>query len=139
YFAKAAVNRLWAHFFGTGLVDPEDDQHVNNPPSHPELLDELAREFTAHKFDVHFLIRAITASQAYQRTSKAGQPSAESDDPRLFAHMAVKRLTPEQLFDSLAAATDYREPTARPNPNAPVVLPNRGGARAEVLALFSGG
>ena len=73
YFAKAAVNRLWAHFFGVGLVDPEDDLRKDNPPSHPELLDELAKEFVAHDFDVQYLIRAITASDAYQRTSAVGE------------------------------------------------------------------
>jgi hypothetical protein len=142
YFAKAAANRLWAHFHGTGLVDPEDDQHANNPPSHPELLDELAREFVAHKFDVPFLIRAITASDAYQRTSadKAhGSHPVGSDDSRLFARMAIKRLTPEQLFDSLAAATGYREPAPRPGADLALALLNRGGPRAEFLALFSGG
>src|SRR5262249_50376164 len=65
------------------------------------------RQFTAHQFDLKFLIRAITASQAYQRTSlltHAGQ-----DDPRRFARMAVKGLSPEQLYDSLALATGYQE------------------------------
>jgi hypothetical protein len=140
YFARAAVNRLMAHFFGTGLVDPDDDFRGDNPPSHPELLDELARQFVAHKFDVQFLIRAITATEAYQRTSAAparGRPPASLADPRLFARMAVKRLTPQQLFDSLAQATGYREPAPRQDPNVPVVLPNRGGARAEFLTLFT--
>src|SRR5207302_6517455 len=70
YFARAAVNRVWAYFFGTGLADPVDvmfDAH--NAPSHPELLDELARQFAAHRFDLKFLIRAITTSRTYQLTS----------------------------------------------------------------------
>lgn len=136
FFAKAAVNRLWAHFFGIGLVEAEDDLRADNPPSHPELLDELARQFVAHNFDVQYIIRAITASEAYHRTSASGE--GRDNNPRLFAHMAVKRLTPEQLFDSLAQATGYREPTMQTNPDVPVIR-NRGGARAEFLSLFAGG
>jgi hypothetical protein len=109
FFAKAAVNRLWAHFFGTGLVEPIDDLSEANKPSHPELLNELARQFAAHGFDQKFLIRAITSSRAYNLTSAATHPS--QNDPRQFARMAVKGLTPEQLFDSLARATGYRDPT----------------------------
>ena len=69
YFAKAIVNRMWAHFFGIGLVDPLDDMVEDNLPSHPELLDMLAREFINHDFDLKFLIRAITSTRAYQRSS----------------------------------------------------------------------
>jgi hypothetical protein len=135
YFAKAAVNRLWAHFFGIGLVDPEDDLRKDNPPSHPELLDELARQFVAHDFDVQYLTRAITTSDAYQRTSAVDEGA--DLNPRAFVRMNLKRLTPEQLFDSLAAATGYREPTTPQAPRVPV--PVRGGARAEFLNLFASG
>src|SRR5262249_17262812 len=58
YFARATVNKVWAYFFGVGLIDPVDEPGDDNPPSHPELLDELAREFAAHDFDLKFLIRA---------------------------------------------------------------------------------
>jgi hypothetical protein len=110
YFARAAVNRLWGHFFGAGLVNPVDDFTEANPPSHPELLEELAREFADHHFDVKFLIRALTLSNAYQLSGTAGESA--SANPRLFHRMALKSLTPEQLFDSLAQATGYREPTS---------------------------
>jgi hypothetical protein len=110
YFARAAVNRLWAHLFGTGLIDPVDDLSRENPPSHPELLDELARQFVASGYDAKFILRAIAFSQTYQRSSAASHPS--QDDPRLFAHMAVKGLTPEQLFDSLAQAIGYYDEAA---------------------------
>lgn len=135
FFAKAAVNRLWAHFFGIGLVDPEDDLRKDNPPSHPELLDELAKDFVAHDFDMQYLIRAITASDAYQRTSAVGEGA--DLNPRAFTRMNLKRLTPEQLFDSLASATGYREPTTPQDPRVPV--PIRGGVRAEFLNLFASG
>src|SRR5262249_31533348 len=66
FFARAAVNRMWAYYFGTGLVEPVDDLRDENPPSHPELLAELARQFAAHRFDLKFLIRGIAASRAYR-------------------------------------------------------------------------
>jgi hypothetical protein len=101
FFARAMANRLWANFFGRGIVDPVDDMHDGNPPSHPELLQELAAQFAANQFDVKFLIRAICNSQTYQRTSK----SNDKDDSgaNLFAHMAIKVNSPEQLYDSLVA------------------------------------
>jgi hypothetical protein len=107
YFARAGVNRMWSFFFGIGLTDPIDEQGDHNLPSHPELLDELARQFTEHQFDLKYLIRAIVASQAYQRTSTVS-PSAK-DDPRLFARMSVRGLSAEQLFDSLAEVTEFEE------------------------------
>jgi hypothetical protein len=108
YFSRTAVNRLWGHFFGIGIVNPVDDFTADNPPSHPELLDELARDFAAHKFDLKYLIRAITASKTYQLSSR--QTDKSQENPRLFARMALKGLSPEQLFDSIAQATGYHEP-----------------------------
>lgn len=108
YFARTAVNRMWAHFLGTGLVDPVDDFGAGNPSSHPKLLNELARAFARSDFDMKFLIRAITSSRAYQLTSR--QTHSSQDHPQLFARMAVKGLTAEQLFDSVAQATGYYEP-----------------------------
>ena len=108
YFARMAVNRLWGHFFGIGLVEPVDDFSDLNPPSHPELLDRLAAEFVRHDYDLKFLIRAITGSQAFQRTSAT--PDGEEIEPRLFARMAVKGLTADQMFRSVAQATGYFEP-----------------------------
>jgi hypothetical protein len=110
YFARAAVNRIWAQLFGIGLVDPVDDMGADNPPSHPELLDALARAFVAHGFDRKFLIRAIVLSRPYQLTSAVTEPNANetpstgTDDPRLFARMRVRGLTGEQLYDSVSQA-----------------------------------
>jgi hypothetical protein len=103
YFARAAANRVWGHFFGVGIVEPVDDFSEHNPPSHPELLDLLAREFAAHDFDLKFLIRAITASKTYQLSSRRTHPS--QGEPQHFARMNVQGLTPDQLYDSLAQAT----------------------------------
>ncbi len=103
YFAKAAANRIWGHFFGRGIVDPVDDFSDSNPPSHPELLDFLAYEFAEHKFDLKFLIQAITQSKTYQLSSRQTHDSQEN--PRDFARMSVQGLTPIQLYESLAQAT----------------------------------
>jgi hypothetical protein len=105
FFARAAVNRLWAHFFGTGFVEPVDDFHDANPPACPELLDELARQFADHGFDFKFLIRAIAHSKAYQV-----QSVRTGSSPHLYECMAVKGLTPLQIYDSFVQATGYRDP-----------------------------
>jgi hypothetical protein len=107
YFSRAAVNRIWGHFFGTGLVNPVDDFSRDNPPSHPELLDDLAREFAANGFDLKFLIRAITASRAYGLSSRQTHPNQAN--PAHYARMKTKGLTSDQLFDSLALAVGYSE------------------------------
>lgn len=121
WFARAAVNRLWHSFFGIGLIDPVDGLGFEaNPPSHPELLDELVRQFVAHDFDLKYLIRAIVLSRAYQRSSKQTHP--RQDEPRLFARAPTRALTAEQLYDSLVLATGYR--------------PGSGPSRAEFLAPF---
>src|SRR5262249_46047263 len=65
YFAKAMVNRFWHHLFGRGIVNPVDDMHENNLPSHPELLSALTEQFKTHDFDVKYLVRAICNSDAY--------------------------------------------------------------------------
>jgi hypothetical protein len=121
FFARAAVNRLWTYFFGTGLADQDNGAEDKGPAAHKELLDDLAREFVAHGYDLKFLIRAFTASQAYQRTSAVSDPCQK--DPRLFARMPLRGLSPEQLFDSLAEATEYQDGT---------------GARGRFLARFTG-
>ncbi len=98
YLPKAAVNRLWAHMFGRGLIDPVDDIGEHNPPSHPKLFDELTEYFVATGFDVEELLRTLANSKAYQLSSSVVGKSAAED---LFASMAIKTMTAEQLFDSL--------------------------------------
>jgi len=110
YFAKALVNRVWAQLFGIGIVDPVDDMHDLHTPSHPELLDELAKEFIAHKFDLKFLLKAITASRTYQLSSQG------TTEVRLFTRMPLKGLTSEQLYDSLLIVTGTRDFSPRRQP-----------------------
>jgi hypothetical protein len=135
FFARATANRVWAQFFGVGLVDPVDDFNPENPPSHPELLDDLAAALKDADFDTAVLVRAITRTAAYRRTSKGTDPA--QDPPRRFARMAVKGLTPEQLFDSLALATGYREEV--PAAARAAFGFTKTSPRGQFLAKFAGG
>jgi hypothetical protein len=130
FFARAVVNRVWAQLLGTGLVDPVDDLGVENPPSHPELLDELARQFAAHRFDFHYLIRSIVASRAYGLSSTGDSPGA--DDPRLFARMPVRGMTPLQLYDSIVQAGGLRV-----EPEQPYFIRGLDSLRREFLDRFN--
>jgi hypothetical protein len=111
YFARAMVNRTWGQLFGRGFVNPVDDMHEGNACSHPELLAELTAQFTASGFDLKHLFRAVCNSQTYQRSSKPAGNNAGAA-PELFARMAVKPLTPGQLYDSLTLLVG--SPAARP-------------------------
>lgn len=104
YFPRAAVNRVWSQFFGRGLVNPLDDIRPDSHASHPELLQLLAEEFVAAKFDVKHLIRCVCRTEAYQRTSRA--TADNRDDEELFSHMGLKAIPPRELFASLALITD---------------------------------
>lgn len=99
YLARAAVNRIWAHLFGRGLVEPVDDLSPQHPASHPELLDELTRWFVRSGFDQRELYRVLIATETYQRTSQWEGPEMPATE--LFARMLEKPLTAEQLYDSL--------------------------------------
>ncbi len=99
YLAPATANLVWAQLFGRGLVEPVDDFGDHNPASHPQLLSELADFITASDYNLRELYRVLTSTRAYQLTSRSANsspPPAES-----FAAMAVKTLSPEQLYDSL--------------------------------------
>jgi hypothetical protein len=128
YFARAMVNRLWWHFFGRGIVNPVDDMHAGNPPSHPELLNLLSRKFADSGFDLKLLCRAIVRSRTYQQTSRPGEQAASAE--LLFARMPIKVLTPEQLYDSLVTILG---PPAKDRG-----IDNRLGARYEFCQFFAG-
>jgi Protein of unknown function (DUF1549)/Protein of unknown function (DUF1553) len=100
YFAKAMVNRVWAQFFGRGLVNPVDNLSADNSPSHPELFEALTQQFIRSGFDLKYLVRAICNSQAYQRSSTPTGKATGGD--ALYASMTIKPMTPQQLYDSLA-------------------------------------
>jgi hypothetical protein len=108
YFARALVNRVWSNFFGRGLVDPEDDLRVSNPPSDEALLDWLVADFIAHRYDVKHLIRTIMNSAVYARSS-VPVPGNESDT-KFLSHYRVKRLPAEVLLDAIARVTEVSTP-----------------------------
>jgi len=108
YFAKAAVDHIWGYFFGVSLLEPIMEPNDDSPITYPELLDEMARQFTEQNFDLKFLIKAIVHTEAYQRAS-TGLTRATKEDYNLFTRMPVRGLTPEQLFDSVAEATHYQQ------------------------------
>jgi Protein of unknown function (DUF1553)/Protein of unknown function (DUF1549)/Bacterial Ig-like domain (group 2) len=102
-FAGAAVNRLWAHFLGVGLVEPVDDLRASNPPTNPELWRVLVKEFISHKFGRKHLIRLILNSRTYQLSS-ATRPGNEKDT-RFYSHFVARRLPAEVLLDALSCST----------------------------------
>ncbi len=108
YFDRAIVNRVWANFFGRGLIDPEDDLRATNPATDPALLEWLVDDFRAHKRDVKHLIRTIMASAAYQRSSEP--LTANAQDQKFLSHYPIKRLPAEVLLDAIGRVTEV--PTA---------------------------
>jgi hypothetical protein len=100
YFARAMVNRLWAHFFGRGFVNPIDDIHDDNPATHPGLLAAITEQFKRNDFDIKYVARSIILSEAYQRTSRPAK--GNESDTEFFGRVYIKTMSPEQLFDSIA-------------------------------------
>jgi hypothetical protein len=107
YFARALVNRVWAHYFGRGLIDPPDNLSPFNPPSHPELLRELSEGFVKSKYDLKWLHRAVLNSRTYQQASAAGKASAA--DRTNYAYFYYRRLPAEVLLDAVNQATGTAE------------------------------
>ena len=114
YFAKAAVNRIWAQFMGRGLVHPIDDFNSENQPSHPELLKALTDGFVANKFDLKWLIREIVNSDAYQLS---GIGASKEAMPKHFERARVRPLTAEEIYVSLRVATGNEVNPKEPNAN----------------------
>jgi hypothetical protein len=145
WLARAFVNRLWRQFFGRGLVEPIDDLRADNPATHPEVLDELARQFVAHNFDVHYLIRAITATTAYQRTSRIGTEPDAAETVKLYGRMPLKVVQPYPLRDSVERVLSLGDaPAAEPAklPDDPYQaireLRKRRGSRDSFASYFQG-
>jgi hypothetical protein len=109
YFVCNAVNRFWAQLMGRGLVHPLDLHHSGNPPSHPDVLDLLAREFVAHQLDIRWLLRELALTETYQRTS--AWPEERRPFPPIDRYVvALERpLVAEQVAHSLWLATGQTE------------------------------
>jgi hypothetical protein len=131
-FARAAVNYVWAHFMGRGLVEPLDQfdparLDPKNPPglnwglqpSHPDLLNALAQEFAKHNYDLKWLMREIVTSQAYQLSSRY-EGEWQADWEPLFARHLVRRLWAEEIADTLITTSNIPQVFQYPNPPPPL-------------------
>jgi hypothetical protein len=104
YFARAQVNRVWQHLLGRGIVDPNDDFRVSNPPVNAALLDALTRDFVEHRFDLRHLVRTILRSRTYQLAATPNDTNR--DDESNFGRAIVRPLQAEQLLDAIAQVTE---------------------------------
>lgn len=107
FFARAMVNRVWAHYLGRGIIDPPDQLSPLNPASHPELLTELADDFTKHQFDLKHLHRTILNSRTYQQSAQTN--ASNRGDTANYASFYLRRLPAEVLIDALNHATGGSE------------------------------
>ena len=112
--AEAFVNRVWAQLFGAGFTTPIDDMGPHNSPTHPIVLDRLSRAFVRSGYDVRELVRWITATEAYQLSSRMNKTNT-MDDPSigelpLFSRVYPKDMSVEQAYDSLLVATNVEPP-----------------------------
>jgi hypothetical protein len=103
-FARNVANRIWAHYFGRGVIDPIDDVRISNPPANSELLDALADKLVAYDFDAKRLIRDVLLSRTYQLSSTLNETNA--DDHTQFSHGYVRRLQAEVMLDTIHHATE---------------------------------
>jgi hypothetical protein len=107
YFAEAAVNRMWGYFFARGIVDPVDDFRSTNPPTHPELLAALAREFREHGYDLRHLMKTIVLSRTYQTSNR---PNDNNRNDRVnYSHSIPRALDAEVLLDAVVDVTGVPE------------------------------
>ena len=128
YFARATVNRVWALFFGIGLVEPVDEMTgaQDTVVHHAQLLDELTKAFVANKYDLKLLVEAIVGTRAYQLSSRGKGPAP------LYSRHPLRGLSGEQLFDSLATATGQPDGTGED----PFAFFNGGSPRQEFLTKY---
>ncbi len=104
YFARSISNRVWAAYFGRGLVDPVDDLRASNPASNEPLLDFISAYLVEHDFDLKELMRFILNSETYQRSGEV--LSENRDDPKYLSRHFPRRLMAEVLHDAIASVTD---------------------------------
>jgi hypothetical protein len=127
FFARAVVNRYWAHFFSKGIVDPVDDMRVTNPPSNPELLDALADELVKNKFSLKHLVKVLVKSRTYQLSAMPNE--FNKNDKKSFARYYPHRMSAEVLYDAISQVTNSPAnfqglPTDKFAPNRAIMLPD---------------
>ncbi|MBM3803685.1 MAG: DUF1553 domain-containing protein [Acidimicrobiia bacterium] len=130
YFAEATVNRIWGHFFGRGFVNPVDDFRLGNPPTHPELLQALSRDFQEHGYDLKHLIRRIVGSRTYQLSNRSN--ATNRDDLINYSHALPRPLEAEVLLDAISQVAGVPEVFAGKDPLTGAAPP---GTRAIQLKL----
>jgi hypothetical protein len=121
FFARSFANRVWAHYFGIGLVNPVDDFSLANPPTNPRLLDSLAADFVKSGYDLRKLERAILVSRTYQLDYATND--SNKFDKNNFSHAFIRPLMAEQVVDILNAALGVDEAYTRANANQPEEAP----------------
>ncbi len=122
YFARSYVNRIWSYLTGVGIIEPIDDIRAGNPPTNPELLDYLTKEFIDSHFNVRRLMQLICKSRTYQLSIQTNRWN-EGDDMN-YAHAVARRLSAESLFDAIheVTGTPFDIPGLPPNARAAQVL-----------------
>ena len=105
-FRQNMANRIWAHCFGRGIVEPVDDVRISNPPSNRDLIEALGRKLVEYHFDSKALIRDICNSRTYQ-TSSLGNATNKSDDLQ-FSHASVRRLRADVMLDAISQVTGVK-------------------------------
>jgi hypothetical protein len=109
-FTRNIANRLWWLMMGHGLVWPLDLQHVDNKPSHPEVLDLLASEMVAHQFDMRYILRELALSRTYQRSSVAAADASAEAPLESYRTALEKQLSSEQMLASLRQSLGSAQP-----------------------------
>lgn len=107
YFARALANRMTGAILGTGLVNSVDDMRATNPPSNPELLDALAKDFVDSKFNIKHLIKTLMKSQTYALSSEPTQYNAS--DRQNYSRYRSRRMSAEVMLDSICSVTGVQE------------------------------
>ena len=107
WFGKNIANRVWAHYMGRGLIEPVDDIRTTNPPTNPELMDELTRSFVDSGYDVKSLIRSIVATDAYRRSTHPNESNRR--DEQNYSRALFKRIDAEVLLDAICQSTGVPE------------------------------
>jgi hypothetical protein len=103
YFSRVLVNRIWANYFGHGIVEPADDMNLANPPVNEALMNYLTQGFVAHGFDMKWVHREILKSDTYQRSWKPN--GSNKLDEKNFSRMVIRRLPAEVALDAIKQAT----------------------------------
>lgn len=136
FFAKALVNRYWKHFFGRGLIEPEDDIRDTNPATNPALLESLEKHFVASGYDLKALVRVIACSRTYQ-LSEAPTEKNRSDQQN-YSHFYPRRLQAEVLLDAIDRLLETQTEFANlPPGTSAVALPdNSYNASSPFLRVF---